>query len=138
MDDRMLYVLVGFAGVLGASARYGLSLAIGQLATGTFPVATVCINLLGCFVLGYATHFLFRTNLLHQYAMTALGTGFIGSFTTFSTFSVEAVTLLRTSLYGFAVLYVLLSLFGGLFCSYLGYALGTRRLRQFTTRRDNT
>lgn len=133
----MLYVLVGLAGVLGASARYGLSLAIGQFATGTFPIATLAINLLGCFILGYATHFLFRTNLLHQYAMTALGTGFVGSFTTFSTFSVESVTLLRTGAYGFAALYVCISLFGGLLCSYLGYALGTRRLRHFAKRREN-
>ncbi|MDX1260672.1 fluoride efflux transporter CrcB [Exiguobacterium sp. K1] len=127
----MLYVLVGLAGILGASARYGLSLLITHFAAGTFPWATVSINLLGCFVLGYATHFLFKTTLLHQYAMTALGTGFVGSFTTFSTFSVESVELLRAGFYGYALIYILISLFGGLLMSYFGYALGTRRLRLF-------
>lgn len=127
----MLYVLVGLAGILGASARYGLSLFITHFAVGMFPWATLSINLIGCFVLGYATHFLFKTTLLHQYAMTALGTGFVGSFTTFSTFSVESVELLRTGFYGYAFAYISISLFGGLLMSYLGYTLGTRRLRLF-------
>lgn len=127
----MLYLLVGLAGILGASARYGLGLLIGHVAVGVFPWATLTINLIGCFVLGYATHFLFKTTLLHQYAMTALGTGFVGSFTTFSTFSVESVELLRTGVYSYAFAYISLSLFGGLLLSYVGYLLGTRRLRRF-------
>jgi len=132
----MLYVLVGLAGVLGASARYGLGLLIGDLTTGPFPWPTLAINLIGSFLLGYATHFLFRTKLLHQYAITAIGTGFIGSFTTFSTFSVETVTLIQTHHIADALLYVLISLFGGLFLSYLGYMLGTRRLRRVTKGRE--
>ena len=132
----MLYVLVGFAGILGASARYGLSLLIGEFTTGPFPWPTLVINLIGSFLLGYATHFLFRTKLLHQYAITAIGTGFIGSFTTFSTFSVETVTLLNANRLSDAALYVLISLFGGLFLSYLGYGLGTRRLHRLTKGRD--
>jgi len=132
----MLYVLVGLAGVLGASARYGLGLLIGDLTTGPFPWPTLAINLIGSFLLGYATHFLFRTKLLHQYAITAIGTGFIGSFTTFSTFSVETVTLIQTHHVTDALLYVLISLFGGLFLSYLGYMLGTRRLRRVTKGRE--
>ncbi|MGX9805815.1 fluoride efflux transporter CrcB [Exiguobacterium acetylicum] len=132
----MLYVLVGLAGVLGASARYGLGLLIGDLTTGPFPWSTLAINLIGSFLLGYATHFLFRTKLLHQYAITAIGTGFIGSFTTFSTFSVETVTLIQTHHIADALLYVLISLFGGLFLSYLGYTLGTRRLRRVTKGRE--
>lgn len=127
----MLYVLVGLAGILGASTRYGLSLLITHFAVGAFPWATVSINLIGCFILGYATHFLFKTTLLHQYAMTALGTGFVGSFTTFSTFSVESVELLRAGFYGYTFAYISISLFGGLLMSYLGYTLGTRRLRLF-------
>lgn len=132
----MLYVLVGLAGVLGASARYGLGLLIGDFTTGPFPWPTLVINLIGSFLLGYATHFLFRTKLLHQYAITAIGTGFIGSFTTFSTFSVETVTLIQTDHIADALLYVLISLFGGLFLSYLGYTLGTRRLRRVTKGRE--
>ncbi len=132
----MLYVLVGLAGILGASARYGLGLLIGDLTAGPFPWPTLAINLIGSFLLGYATHFLFQTKLLHQYVITAIGTGFIGSFTTFSTFSVETVTLLNERHLADALLYVLVSLFGGLFLSYLGYALGTRRLRYVTKGRD--
>lgn len=132
----MLYVLIGLAGVLGASARYGLGLLIGDFTTGPFPWPTLVINLIGSFLLGYATHFLFRTKLLHQYAITAIGTGFIGSFTTFSTFSVETVTLIQTDHIADALLYVLISLFGGLFLSYLGYTLGTRRLRRVTKGRE--
>ncbi|WP_114571275.1 fluoride efflux transporter CrcB [Exiguobacterium flavidum] len=122
----MLYLLVGLAGICGALARYGVGLAVGQFASGPFPLATLLINLAGCFLLGYATHFLFKTKVLHSYAVTALGTGFIGSFTTFSTFSVETVTLMRESRFLLAGLYVALSLFGGLLFSYLGFRIGSR------------
>jgi CrcB protein len=132
----MLYVLVGLGGVLGASARYGLGQLIGAFTTGPFPWPTLAINLIGSFLLGYATHFLFRTKLLHQYAITAIETGFIGSFTTCATFSVETVTLFNERHLADALLYELVSLFGGLFLSYLGYALGTRRLRHVTKGRD--
>nr|WP_313779642.1 CrcB family protein [Paenibacillus larvae] len=57
----------------------------------------------------------------------AINTGFIGSFTTFSTFSVETVELFRGGEIGMAIAYVLLSLWGGLGLAWAGFALAKRK-----------
>ncbi|MBR3321539.1 MAG: CrcB family protein, partial [Exiguobacterium sp.] len=59
--------------------------------------------------------------------VTIVGTGMIGSFTTFSTFSVETIRLLDESRIGLALLYVFLSITLGLGSSWLGYRVGVRR-----------
>lgn len=121
----MLYIYVGLAGMLGALARYGLGLGIGAIWSNPFPLATLAINLLGSFVLGYLTHGLFKQNRVSREVTTAIGTGLIGSFTTFSTFSLDTVLLLENGRLGLAVTYVLTSLTFGLFSSWLGYRLAT-------------
>lgn len=125
----MLYLYVGIAGALGALARYGLGLAIGAVWTNAFPIGTLVINLIGSFLLGWMTHFLFRTGKLTPQVVTAVGTGMIGSFTTFSTFSVETIQLIDMGKADQAIGYVLLSAGLGLYSSYLGYHFGTKRLR---------
>ena len=123
----MLYIYVGLAGMLGALARYGLGLAIAAIWSNPFPFATLTINLLGSFALGYLTHGLFKQNRVSREVATAVGTGLIGSFTTFSTFSLETILLLENGRLGLAVTYVLTSLTFGLFSSWLGYRFATVR-----------
>ncbi|WP_214762822.1 fluoride efflux transporter CrcB [Exiguobacterium sp. s146] len=127
----MLYVYVGLAGALGALARYGVGTGIETFWVGMFPLGTLLINLSGSFVLGWLTHFLFRSGRLSPSIVTAVGTGFIGSFTTFSTFSVETIDLLESGALGMAFLYVTLSLVLGLFSSWLGFWFGRRRFKRF-------
>ncbi len=85
-------VLIGFAGGVGSLARYG----IGQWALrelgDLFPWGTLAVNALGSFVLGVVVG-MHMSGKLSRSGTLALGTGFCGGFTTFSTFSVEAVTL---------------------------------------------
>lgn len=94
---------VAVGGSFGAVSR----LLVGRLlAGGAFPWATVVVNLAGCFALGLL---LGATNdgvPSHRAMRVALGTGFLGAFTTFSTFSVEAVTLAEKERWLAAGLYV--------------------------------
>ncbi|MFP3381294.1 CrcB family protein, partial [Bacillus sp. SIMBA_069] len=72
----------------------------------SFPLATLLINLAGCFLLAWLTTYITRLNILPSEVITGIGTGFIGSFTTFSTFSVETVQLINHSEWSTAFLYV--------------------------------
>jgi CrcB protein len=125
----VVYVVVGFAGIVGALLRYYLGLLVNGWWNGLFPLATWLANMIGCLALGWLTTYLPRLSNLPSYVATALGTGLVGSFTTFSTFSVETVRLLRTSHWGIALFYVFLSLFGGLAMSWLGSRFGQGGLR---------
>lgn len=131
----MLYVYVGLAGALGALARYGVGIGFQSIWTGSFPLGTLAVNLVGSFVLGWLTHFLFRTGRLSPMVVTAVGTGFVGSFTTFSTFSVETIIMLESGNVMGALIYVTLSIVLGLFSSWLGYILGRKRFHRFETRK---
>ena len=130
----MVYIFVGIAGILGALSRYYLGLSISTGWQHDFPFATLAINLIGCFVLSWLTMYISRLNILHPYLVTGIGTGFIGSFTTFSTFSVETVKLIHASHWGLALLYVLSSLWGGLFMSWLGFKVGDSFFKKQTQR----
>lgn len=120
----MVYIYVGIAGIIGALLRYWVGIIFHQWWFLDFPLATFLTNMAGSFILGWFTTFLPRLKFLNPYIITALGTGFVGSFTTFSTFSVETVQLISESKWGTAILYVLLSLWGGLLASWAGYHLG--------------
>lgn len=123
----MTYILVGIAGALGAVCRYLIGLA---LFTGsTFPFSTVIINLLGSFLLAWLTTVVFSRGFLSPRVTSAIGTGFVGSFTTFSTFSVETIDLFRSEHIFLGIIYILVSVFGGLFMSRLGFR-GDRKERE--------
>ena len=117
----MELLAVGIGGAIGAVLRF----CIGQIIVyeAGFPFATCIANLVGCFLLS----FLLSGKLLRHYPKMklALTTGLLGSFTTFSTFSYETISLISNELYGTALLYVLLSVIGGLLLSFAGYKLSS-------------
>ena len=117
----MEILAVGIGGAIGASLRFFLSQIIVYEAG--FPLATFSANCIGCFLLSY----LLSGKLLKNYPKIklALTTGLLGSFTTFSTFSSETISLISDQLYGTAFVYVLLSAIGGLLLSFVGYRLGS-------------
>lgn len=115
----MVYLLVGCGGVIGALLRYGVAAATVHWWSGGFPIATLFVNCLGCFLLPFLTGKL--TSRITVSMQKAITTGIIGSFTTFSTFSVETITLLEQGKIEPAIWYMLLSVGGGLFFVNLGY-----------------
>ncbi|MED1674543.1 fluoride efflux transporter CrcB [Pallidibacillus thermolactis] len=115
----MVYLLVGIAGALGAMVRYIIGLVL--FTNVMFPMATLIINLIGSYLLAWFTTNLFQRIEVSPELKTAIGTGFVGSFTTFSTLSVETINLFRNGLIYMGILYILFSLFGGLLMCRLGY-----------------
>lgn len=111
-----LYVAIG--GTLGVLARYGIGRA--TLHHEWLLWSTVGINIVGSFLLGLlvAEHWFDRD------VREGLGVGFLGGFTTFSTFSVQAVLEVDAGEPGRAIVYVLASVLGGLLAATAGYALG--------------
>ncbi|WP_214701047.1 MULTISPECIES: fluoride efflux transporter CrcB [unclassified Exiguobacterium] len=122
----MLYIYVGLAGAVGALARYGLGLLVDSFETSPFPVATLFINLIGSFLLGWLTHQFLQAGKPSPQIVTIVGTGMIGSFTTFSTFSVETIQLVENDHALLAVAYVFLSITLGLWSSWFGYRIGIK------------
>lgn len=97
-------LMVAIGGGMGALARYGLSL---LPISKQFPVATFLTNLLGAFLIGLIAA---QAGRLPPKSVLLLKTGVCGGFTTFSTFSLETVTLLQNGRYELGMLYALLSL----------------------------
>ena len=115
----MKQLAVGLGGALGAMSRFAIGLWMPPVAG--FPFATLVVNLVGSFVLAYL---LTNTNMFKNINIKlAVTTGFLGAFTTFSTFSFETFDLLASGKVGHAVLYVSLSFIGGILLSYTGYHL---------------
>jgi CrcB protein len=110
---------VGFAGALGAIARYAIGLAIG---TRAFPWATLSINISGSLVLGFAVTW-FTERRVSTDVATAVTVGFVGAYTTFSTFAWETFVLGRTDRPAPATAYVLASVLASLVAAWLGYRL---------------
>ena len=116
----MEWLMVMVAGGLGAVSRYG----VGKLFpfTGSeFPTATLVCNLSGSLLLALLVG---RFASTHPQLVLVLGTGFLGAWTTYSTFSLEMIRLVESGQVGRAGLYVGVTLLGGALLSALGWWLG--------------
>jgi CrcB protein len=110
---------VGVAGAAGAVTRYAISLAIGA---ERFPWATLLINVSGSFALGFILTYATERHLSPT-ASTAVTVGFLGAYTTFSTFAWESFVLGRTDRAVTAAVYISASIVGGLLAAWGGYQL---------------
>lgn len=112
----MIYLYIGLAGSLGAVARYAIS--IIMVHDSGFPFSTLLVNLIGCYALAYLMS---RRLRFSSKLKSAISTGFLGSFTTFSAFSVETITMIEANQIGIAILYITVSIVGGIMMSNLGW-----------------
>lgn len=115
----MNLVIVGIGGIFGGLCRFQLGKVISQKSNSTFPVGTFIINISGAFLLGILTSVdpTKRTYLF-------LGDGFLGTYTTFSTFMYEGFNLFQGNEKLNAFTYILGSLIIGIVGYVSGYALG--------------
>ena len=120
---RMI-LLLAVAGALGTLSRYGLG-GLAQRITGAgFPYGTLVINLLGCLVIGYTMQIALNTDIIPETARVVVTIGFLGAFTTFSTFSCETVRFLQEGEWFSAMLNVGTNVGLGLAATLLGGLLG--------------
>lgn len=126
----MAYFAIGIGGMFGALARYGLTLIIAESTLSVFPYGTLCVNLIGCFLLPFIAYgSLLKWQLPRQYLL-GINAGFIGSFTTFSTFSVETLSLLRNGEFLLVFAYVLISVCMGLAFSWAGLTIANKLFQE--------
>ncbi len=121
MIPTILQVALG--GAIGASARYAVGVALLRAMGPGFPVATIAVNIVGSFLMGAFVVFAGSRGLTHLSPFVM--TGILGGFTTFSAFSLEALTLWERGDVGQAAIYVGLSVVGSL----LGLGAGLWMMR---------
>jgi CrcB protein len=117
------YLWIAAGAILGANARYFIGLWAGSHFGTDFPYGTLFVNLTGSFVLGFlAATTTGRLNIPADVRLL-LGVGFLGSYTTFSSYSVESLILLQQGNFGTALLSILGNNLAGLLCALLGVYL---------------
>jgi CrcB protein len=120
----MRVVLIGIAGFCGAISRYWVDGVVSRVTSGSFPWGTFVINVSGCFAIGFLTTLLTGKVLPHPALRTAILVGFIGAYTTFSTFAYETLQLARGGATLMAMANVAASIVVGLAAAWVGIRLG--------------
>jgi CrcB protein len=124
----LTYIYIGAGGALGALSRYALSGWVHGWSGSGFPWGTLVVNIVGAFALGFAARFL--QGIAAAAPLRGLVTiGFLGAFTTFSTFSYETVALLRDGELSLGALYIAGSVLVALAATFLGLGLAGAILR---------
>ena len=127
MGSFTSYLAVSLGGILGASLRHFLNLYIAERFGTSFPYSTLFINVSGSLIIGF-----FLTLITERITVDPLwrfffATGFLGAYTTFSTYTYESALLLRAGEYGPALLY----LFGSVLAGMLGVFAGIIAAERF-------
>jgi fluoride exporter len=102
-------VWVALGGALGSSARYGVNLIAPRVFGSGFPWATLIVNVLGCFAMGYITAMLIARFPQDRNMQLFLTTGLLGGFTTFSAFSLDFFGLMQRGEMPLAIVYAVAS-----------------------------
>jgi fluoride exporter len=121
----MPFLVIAVGAALGANARYLVGLYVADRLGTTFPYATFLINVTGSLVIGF-----FLTIMSSRLAVNPLwrlffATGFLGGYTTFSSYTFEAATLLRAGAFLPAVVYLFGSMAVGMLGVFAGIAVGS-------------
>lgn len=114
----MNYVIVAIFAFFGGNLRYLIGLWLPKI--GVFPIGTLVANLIGCFLFSWLVKHIMTDRDVNGRLVLGVGTGFMGALTTFSSFAADSIGLLTGGHLGLAVLYLLLSICGGLLMIFLG------------------
>jgi fluoride exporter len=116
-------ILIGFAGLIGTLARFGLSEVAAKRLGTSFPIGTLIVNILGCFLGGILFYALQERTFVSETVRLAVIVGFLGGFTTFSAFGVQTFVLLKNGEVGLGLLNVAVSNLFGIAVVWVGYAI---------------
>jgi len=116
--------VIMLGGGLGAIARYMLSTSINEKLASNFPYGTLIVNVIGSFLMGFLAMWLVEKLGLNPLLRLAIFVGFLGAFTTFSTFSMETLHLFEEGLAGRALLNMLVNVVLSVLAVWLGVLAG--------------
>ena len=117
------YLLIAIGGALGSIARYWVGATIGARMGTRFPYGTFAINLTACVIIGFSLTYLGRRVELSPAWRYLIPIGFVGAYSTFSTYEWETLSSLRSGAFALAALYAGGSLVLGLASTWLGAVL---------------
>lgn len=110
LSKSLLVIVVGCGGFIGAALRYLISLWATKAIPGTIPAGTLIANVVGAIIIGFVTEMALRTTSVSPTTKLFITTGMMGGLTTFSTFSLESITILSTGNIAMGSLNIILNL----------------------------
>ena len=115
------YLLIALFGALGTVARFSVIQISPKIFQTIFPIGTITVNLLGCFLIGLVSGILDTKFIsIEENFKNYITIGFLGGFTTFSSFTQDFFNLINNSSYLLAFAYIFVSVFLGLLMFYVG------------------
>jgi CrcB protein len=124
----VIWLVIAAGGALGAMARHALNAALHVRYGASFPYGTFAANAIGCLVIGLLAGVLVAERVhLGEMARAFVFVGILGGFTTFSTFGLDTLTLVKGGALLTAALNVAANLIVGLSAVWIGYSLGSLR-----------
>ena len=115
------YLLIALFGAFGTVARFSIIQITPKVFQTVFPIGTIIVNLLGCFLIGLVSGILDTKFIsIDENFKNYITIGFLGGFTTFSSFSQDFFSLINNSSYLLAFGYIFVSVFFGLLMFYIG------------------
>lgn len=117
------YLLIAAGGALGSIARYWVGSTIGGRMGARFPYGTFVVNLTACIIIGFSLTYLGKRVELNPAWRFFIPIGFVGAYSTFSTYEWETLTTLRSGAFALAALYAVGSLVMGLAATWLGVVM---------------
>lgn len=116
-----IFMVIGIGGFFGSISRHILSQLTDKLVGNPSPIGTLLVNVIGSFIIGAVMYLSMRNLVLSPAWRFAIGTGFLGAFTTFSTFSYETFQLIESGQYPYALGNILLNVGISLTATFVGW-----------------
>ena len=123
--EKIIFIALG--GGIGSALRYGITQLTLRYGAVSLPYGTILANTIGSFCIGLLFVFFTQMSNLPPTVKLFFVTGILGGFTTFSTYNMELLTLVRTGDILSAAAYFSLNVVGGFLCCWLGFAVGNAR-----------
>ncbi len=117
-----ILIAIGAGGFIGGIFRYLIAGYIQTRFFTTYPIGTLTVNIIGCFIIGIVFGLADKGNLTQEWRLFLVA-GLLGGFTTFSAFSIETIALLRDGQFWSSSTYVMASVLLGLFATMIGISI---------------
>jgi len=114
------FLIVGLGGASGSMLRYAVQKIFQVQTAAAFPTGTLLVNIAGCFLIGILWSLVSRSLTWNDEMKLLLMTGFCGGFTTFSSFTLEGIGLLKENKAALFFIYLTASVVGGLLATFIG------------------